>query len=61
LWGYFNIPKLKRVEPEFIDFESGKRMSKMHYETSCKSIEKRKILRAITPLGFAKAFYEANE
>jgi len=60
LWGYFNIPKLKRVEPEFKDFESGKRMSKMHYETSCKSIEKRKILRAITPPGFAKAFFEAN-
>ncbi|MCK4297095.1 MAG: hypothetical protein KAW56_05350 [Candidatus Marinimicrobia bacterium] len=61
LWGYFNIPKGKRVEPEFKDFESGKRMSKMHYETSCKSGERRKILRSITPAGFAKAFYEANK
>lgn len=60
LWGYFNIPKGKRVEPEFKDFESGKRMSKMHYETSCESGERRKILRAITPQGFAKAFYKAN-
>jgi len=60
LWGYFNIPKKNRVEPEFIDFESGKRMSKMHYETSCKSEDKRKILRAITPPGFARAFFEAN-
>ena len=60
LWGYFNIPKGKRVEPEFKDFESGKRMSKMHYETSCKSRERRKILRSITPPDFAKAFFEAN-
>ena len=61
LWGYFNIPKKNRVEPEFVDFESGKRMSKMHYDTSYKSGEKRKILRAITPPGFAKAFCEANK
>ena len=60
LWGYFNIPKKNRVEPEFVDFESGKRMSKMHYETSYKSGERRKILRSITPPGFAKAFFEAN-
>jgi len=61
LWGYFNIPKKKPIKPKFIDFESGKRMSKMHYNTSLKSSEKRKILRAITPAGFAKAFYEANK
>ena len=61
LWGYFNIPKKKPVEPEFVDFESGKRMSKMHYKTSLISGKKRKILRAITPLGFTKAFFEANK
>jgi len=61
LWGYFSIPKGKRIKPEFIDFESGKRMSKMHYETSYGPVEKRKILRAITPPGFARAFYEANK
>ena len=61
LWGYFNIPKKKPVEPEFIDFESGKRMSRMHYETSCEPGERRRMLRAITPLGFAKAFFEANK
>ena len=60
LWGYFNIPKKNPVKPEYVDFESGKRMSKMHYETSCKSGERRRILRAITPPGFAKAFFEAN-
>ena len=60
LWGYFNIPKKNRIKPEFIDFESGKRMSRMHYETSCESGERRKILRAITPPGFAKAFFEVN-
>ena len=61
LWGYFNIPEGERVEPEYKDFESGKRMSRMHYETSCKSGERRKILRSITPPGFAKAFFEANK
>ena len=61
LWGYFNIPKKNRIKPEFIDFESGKRMSRIHYETSCGSGERRKILRAITPPGFAKAFFEANK
>jgi len=61
LWGYFNIPKGKRIKPEYKDFESGKRMSKMHYETSLKSVERRKILRSITPAGFAEAFFEANK
>lgn len=61
LWGYFNIPKVKRVVPEYKDFESGKRMSIMHYKTSCKSGERRKILRSITPAGFAKAFFKANK
>ena len=61
LWGYFNIPKKNSIKPEFVDFESGKRMSKMHYETSLISGEKRKILRSITPPGFARAFFEANK
>ena len=61
LWGYFNIPKKNRVEPEFVDFESGKRMSRMHHKTSYESGERRKILRAITPPSFAKAFFEANK
>jgi len=61
LWGYFNIPKkYNRVKPEFIYFESGKRMSKMMYEASLKPKKKSKILKSITPKGFAKAFFEAN-
>ena len=61
LWGYFNIPKKGNVvEPEFVYFKSGKRMSKMMYEASLKSKRKSKILKSITPPGFAKAFFEAN-
>lgn len=62
LWGYFNIPKKgNKVEPEFIHFKSGKRMSKMMYEASLKSKRRSKIIKSITPKGFAKAFYEANK
>jgi len=61
LWGYFKIPKkYNRVEPEYIHFKSGKRMAKMMYEASKKSKNKSKILKSITPPGFAKAFFEAN-
>jgi len=62
LWGYFKIPKKKNsVEPEFVYFKSGKRMSKMMYEASLKSKKNSKILKSITPAGFAKAFFEANK
>jgi len=61
LWGYFNIPKGVRVEPEYVYFKSGKRMSKMMYESSLRSKRKSKILKSITPPGFAKAFFEANK
>jgi len=50
LWGDFNIPEYNKVEPT--------EGSKMHlYPPSAN----RKELRAITPAGFAKAFYEANK
>ena len=62
LWGYFNIPKKgNEVEPEFVYFNSGKRMSKMMYEASLHSKRRSKIFKSITPLGFAKAFYKANK
>ena len=61
LWGYFKIPKKKnRVEPEYVYFKSGKRMSKMMYEASLKSKKISKIIKSITPPGFTKAFFEAN-
>ena len=62
LWGYFNIPKKKnRVEPEFVYFKSGKRMSRMMYEASLKSKEISRRIKSITPQGFAQAFFEANK
>jgi len=60
LWGYFNIPKKDKVKPEYVDFKSGKRMSKFHFDTSYETKDKRKIFRSVTPAGFAKAFFEAN-
>jgi hypothetical protein len=50
LWGDFNPPKKNPVEP----LEG----SKIH---KIPPSEKRKTLRAITPPGFAKAFFEANK
>lgn len=61
LWGYFNIPKMRKVEPKYVTFESKKRMSFMHYITSYKTREERRKFRSITPPGFAKAFFEANK
>jgi len=50
LWGSFNIPKINPVMPN--------EGSKIHkYPPS----EKRQELRSITPPGFAKAFFEANQ
>ncbi len=51
LWGEFNIPKFRRVEPT--------EGSKMHLKYGGKS-ERTKRERSITPAGFAKAFYEVN-
>ncbi len=63
LWGYFNLPKKDNiVEPRFTKrFKSGNRMSYFHYLTTLKSPQEAKRLRAITPPGFAKAFFEANK
>ena len=61
LWGYFNIPKRNKVEPEFVYLKSGKRTSKIHYNTFGKPSEERKKLRSIVPRSFAKAFFKANQ
>lgn len=52
LWGKFNLPKRSRVEPT--------EGSKMHTQYGGKS-DKTKTLRSMTPQGFAKAFFEANQ
>jgi site-specific DNA-cytosine methylase len=59
LWGYFNIPKKKPVKPKFY-ISGGKRFPPLWGRTGGKSKDG-KILRSITPPGFAKAFYEANK
>ena len=51
LWGEFNTPEVHPVEPT-----DG---SKMHLQYGGKSV-RTKIMRSITPPGFAKAFFEAN-
>ncbi len=50
LWGEFNKPKKNPVKPE--------KKNRIHYMPPS---EERSRLRSITPLGFAKAFFEANK
>ena len=50
LWGNFNVPKKNPVEPV--------EGSKMHLIPPSKN---RQELRSITPAGFAKAFFKANQ
>lgn len=50
LWGYFNIPKKKPIKLK------GKRLPSISEITSSKQSAK----RAITPAGFAEAFFRAN-
>lgn len=52
LWGDFNIPKKNPVKPT--------EGSKLHMKYGGKS-ERTKMMRSITPQGFAKAFFEANQ
>ena len=52
LWGDFNIPEKKRLEPLQKDNPGWKKYGGKS--------ERTKELRSITPLGFAYAFYEAN-
>ena len=56
LWGQFKRPELNPVKPDFIE-AGGKRFSPLAYLPPS---EDRKELRAITPPGFARAFFEAN-
>ena len=58
LWGYFNIPKKNPVEPEYY-ISGGKRFPPLWGRTGGNP-KKDKMLRSITPPGFAKAFFKAN-
>jgi len=62
LWGYYNKPKLTRIEQS----EQSKiyqRINHMHKPPSAKEYPgtTRAARRAITPKGFAEAFYNANK
>lgn len=60
LWGNFNPPQKQPVLPLFVQDYRGKKCWNIHEKTGGKS-EKTKMLRSITPSGFAKAFFEANK
>jgi len=57
LWGYFNNPKKKRVKPSKpkFDYILTKDIHPEYYGKLS-----RQVRRAITPSGFAQAFFEAN-
>lgn len=60
LWGRFNKPKETPVKPKYVTAANGDRYSPIHWSTGGKTA-KTKMLRSITPPGFAKAFFEANQ
>ena len=59
LWGRFNMPEPRPVEPVMLTDSKGNRGSWMWLKLGGKS-ERTKELRSATPMGFAKAFKEAN-
>jgi hypothetical protein len=59
IWGVFEKPEPKPVEPIFKITSSGDRYSPINMGTGGKS-ERTKQIRSTTPLGFARAFYAAN-
>lgn len=54
LWGKFNIPVQKPVDPQKV-CPQGSWIQKLGGKS-----ERTKFLRSMTPMGFAKAFYETN-
>lgn len=59
LYGKFRPPKKNIVTPIQRIASNGDKYSPIHMSTGGKS-EKTKMIRSVTPKGFAKAFYEAN-
>lgn len=60
LWGKFNPPAKKPVEPIVIrDAQRGRSYSPIHWFTGGKS-ERTKELRSTTPEGFSRAFFASN-
>lgn len=69
LWGEFNepikniVPTMKDVRGNFTKFNKDYEGLKEIPEGYCEKtgLDKRTVRRSMTPLGFAKAFYEANK
>lgn len=64
LWGYFNIPKKRPIKMTPMEQEISRRhLSRKSLFPSISDItsSKQKEIRAITPPGFAEAFYRANK
>lgn len=59
LWGKFNKPKRNKVAPIYKLAKNGDRYSPIHMATGGRN-DRAQSLRSITPPGFAKAFFEAN-
>lgn len=60
LWGNFNKPIPKPIEPVYKIASNGDRYSPVNMGTGGKS-DKTKEIRSITPTGFSRAFFEANQ
>lgn len=60
IWGNSKIPQRKNIEPIKFKAKNGDYYSPVHWYSGGKS-EKTKALRSMTPLGYAKAFYEVNK
>lgn len=60
LWGKFNKPVKAPIHPVKVKAANGDNYSPIHMSTGGKS-EKTKAMRSETPLGFAQAFFEANQ
>ena len=58
LWGNFNMPSKTPVAPEYVYSKRGRRFSKIAWMSSK---DNRGSVRAVTPAGFSKAFFLANQ
>ena len=61
LWGYFNIPRKKPVKLTKEELRRSKQNSRKLPSISSFTGSKQKDRRAITPKGFAEAFFRANQ
>jgi hypothetical protein len=60
LWGIFNQLKKTPVQAEYFIVHNGDRYSLVHWRLGGNTA-KTKEIRSITPLSFARAFFEANQ